>query len=107
MLVPALLEGLPAAGALIADRQYDSDALLDRLARNGTAACIPSTSQRRIRRSVPQHLYRQRNLIERFFCDLKQFRRIATRFDKLAQNFLAAVLLAASRLWLRAIESTP
>ncbi|MFZ5730407.1 MAG: IS5/IS1182 family transposase, partial [Pseudomonadota bacterium] len=44
---------------------------------------------------------------ERFFCKLKHFRRIATRFDKLARNFLAAVLLASTRLWLRAYESTP
>ncbi|QDM19379.1 transposase [Tardiphaga sp. vice352] len=48
----------------------------------------------------------QRNLIERFFCKLKHFRRIATRFDKLARNFLAAVLIASTRLWLRAYEST-
>jgi len=49
--------------------------------------------------------YRQRNLIERFFNKLKHFRRIATRYDKTARNFLAAVLLAASRLWMR-FEST-
>ncbi|MCZ8325085.1 MAG: transposase, partial [Sphingomonadaceae bacterium] len=45
--------------------------------------------------------------VERFFCKLKQFRRVATRFDKLARNFLAAVALASTRLWLRAYESTP
>jgi len=49
---------------------------------------------------------RQRNLIERFFNKLKHFRRVATRFDKLARNYLAAVLLASTRLWLRAYEST-
>ena len=51
-------------------------------------------------------IYRQRNLVERFFCKLKHFRRVATRLDKLARNFLAAVLLASSRLWLRTYEST-
>jgi len=61
---------------------------------------------RKIQRSVPSALYRERNLIERFFNKLKHFRRIATRFDKLARNFLAAVLLASTRLWLRAYEST-
>ena len=61
---------------------------------------------RKIQRSVPAQLYRERNLIERFFNKLKHFRRIATRFDKLARNFLAAVLLASTRLWLRAYEST-
>jgi len=55
---------------------------------------------------VDPAIYRQRNQVERFFCKLKHFRRIATRFDKLARNFLAAVLLASTRLWLRAYEST-
>jgi len=57
----------------------------------------------------PNHnkaIYRQRNLIERFFDKLKHFRRIATRFDKLAGNFLAAVSLASTRLWMRIYEST-
>ncbi|MBO6878699.1 MAG: transposase, partial [Maricaulis sp.] len=51
-------------------------------------------------------IYRQRNLVERFFCKLKHFRRCATRFDKLARNFLAAVALASTRLWARSYEST-
>ena len=51
-------------------------------------------------------LYRQRNLVERYFNKIKHFRRIATRFDKLARNFLAAVALASIRLWLRNYEST-
>jgi transposase len=50
---------------------------------------------------------RQGNQVERFFCRLKHFRRVATRFDKLARNFLAAVLPVSTRLWLRAYESTP
>jgi transposase len=53
-----------------------------------------------------KRLYRERNLIERFFSKLKHFRRIATRYDKLADNFLAMVKLASMRLWLRAYEST-
>ena len=59
-----------------------------------------------MQRSVDPALYRQRNIVERYFCKLKHFRRIATRFDKLARNFLASILLASSRLWLRAYEST-
>jgi transposase len=66
----------------------------------------PSTNQRLAHHSVDKRVYRQRNLVERFFCKLKHFRRVATRFDKLARNFLAAVALASTRLWTRAYEST-
>ena len=59
-----------------------------------------------MQRSVDRDIYRKRNLVERFFNKLKHFRRIATRFDKLARNFLATVLLASTRLWIRAYEST-
>ena len=74
---------------------------------SGGEAHIPTCRDRNVQRRVDPALYRQRNLIERFFCKLKHFRRIATRFDKLARNFLAAVILASTRLWLRAYESTP
>ena len=53
-----------------------------------------------------KHLYKARNLVERFFSKIKQFRRIATRFDKTAENFLAAVKLASIRIWLRGNEPT-
>ena len=105
--VPDLLAGLPTPAAVVADRGYDSNAVLDLIVRSGARASIPSCSRRIVRRSVDPAIYRQRNLIERFFCRIKQFRRIATRFDKLARNFRAAVLLAATRLWLRTYESTP
>ena len=106
-VVPQLLEGLPTPETVVADRGYDSNAILDLIARSGAQPSIPSCSRRIVRRTVDPVIYRQRNLIERFFCKLKQFRRVATRFDKLARNFLAAVLLASTRLWLRAYESTP
>jgi transposase len=105
--VPDLLAGLPTPAAVVADRGYDSNAVLDLIARAGAQASIPSCSRRIVRRSVDPAVYRQRNLIECFFCRIKQVRRIATRFDKLARNFLSAVLLAATRLWLRTYESTP
>jgi transposase len=104
---PDLLAGLPAASTLVADRGYDSRAIIDLVAARGGTAHIPTQRQVKVQRSVDRALYRQRNLVERYFCDLKQFRRVATRFDKLARNFLAAVALASARLWLRAIESTP
>jgi transposase len=96
-----------AAGAeVVADRAYDSNAVIALITKSGSRASIPTDSRRLTQRSVDRELYRQRNLIERFFCKLKHFRRIATRFDKLARNFLAAVLLASTRLWIRAYEST-
>ena len=104
--VPALLHGLPPARALVADRGYDSMAIVDLVRSFGGEAHIPTQSRVRIQRSVAPELYRRRNLVERFFCKLKHFRRVATRFDKLARNFLATALLASTRLWLRSYEST-
>ena len=104
--VPALLSHLTAGCDVVADRGYDSDAVLDFIHQAGARAHIPSLSRRLIRRSVEPATYRQRNLIERFFNKLKHFRRVATRFDKLARNYLAAVMLAATRLRLRVYEST-
>ena len=105
--VPDLLAGLPTPITVVGDRGYDSNAVLDLIRASGAEPAIPSTSQRTVRRSVDMAIYRQRNQVERFFCRLKHFRRVATRFDKLARNFLAAVLLVSTRLWLRAYESTP
>ena len=104
--VAELIDGLPPARAFVADRGYDAQAIIDLVRARGGEAHIPTQKDRRVQRSVDPKIYRQRNLVERFFCKLKHFRRVATRFDKLARNFLAAVLLASTRLWLRAYEST-
>lgn len=104
--VADLLDGLRPAD-LVADRGYDARAVLDLVHARGGRAHVPTQRDRKVQRSVEPELYRRRNLVERFFCKLKQFRRVATRFDKLARNFLAAVALASARLWLRAVESTP
>ena len=104
---PTLLAGLPQATIVVADRGYDSRALIELVAARGGTAHIPTQRRVKIQRSVEPGLYRKRNLVERYFCNLKQFRRVATRFEKLARNFLAAVALASARMWLRAIESTP
>lgn len=103
---PMLLAGLPTPITVVADRGYDSNAVIELIRASGAEPNIPSTAQRRVRRSVDPLIYRQRNLVERYFCKIKQFRRIATRFDKLAANFLAAVALVSARLWLRAYQST-
>ncbi len=105
-VIPELLSGLTPGCDVVADRGYDGDAVLELIQQAGARAHIPSVRGRRIPRSVDREIYRQRNLVERFFNKLKHFRRIATRFDKLARNYLAAVLMASTRLWLRAYEST-
>ena len=67
---------------------------------------VPRVDDRRVLNGIfSKRLYRERNLIERFFSKLKHFRRVATHYDKLAANFLAMVQLASMRLWLRAYES--
>ena len=84
---------------LIADKAYDTNPLRSLLAGNGIEAVIPSI--RRRKPLIPHDViaYRDRNLIERMFGRLKDFRRIATRHDKLARNFLAGVLIAAALTW--------
>lgn len=101
-----LIESLARTSDLIADRGYDAMALVELAATRGTRAHIPTQKDRKRQRNIDPSIYRKRNLVERFFNKLKHFRRIATRFDKLARNFLAAVALASVRLWTRAYEST-
>jgi transposase len=104
--VSDLIDGLALARDLVTDKGYDSRAIVELIQTHGATAHIPTQKDRRVQRSVDPKLYRQRNLIERCFNKLKHFRRIATRFEKLARNFLAAVLLASTRLWTRFYEST-
>ena len=82
--------------ALIADKAYDADPLIDSLAEREITPVIPPKSNRKIKRDCDFALYRERNLIERFFNKIKHFRAIATRYDKLARNFLAAVQLVSA-----------
>jgi transposase len=103
---PQLIQGLTLARDVVADRGFFARTIIELIEAGGAAAHIPSQSNVRVRRVVDREIYRQRNLVERFFNKLKHFRRIATRFDKLARNYLAAVLMAATRLWTRAYEST-
>lgn len=104
--VAELLAQHPRPGDVVADRGYDARAVLDLIEAHGGRGHIPTQRDRKVQRSVTPALYRQRNLVERFFNKLKHFRRIATRYDKLARNFLAAVAIASIRLWLRHYEST-
>ncbi len=86
---------------LIADKAFDADErVIEPLAAAGKTAVIPPKANRRKPRDFDRHLYKARHLIENFFAKLKQFRAIATRYDKTARNFLAAVYLTASAIWL-------
>lgn len=89
------------ADILIADKAFDADKrVIQPLAAAGKTVVIPSKSNRKEPRDLDKHIYAARHLIENFFARLKQFRAIATRYDKTARNFLAAVYLAASVIWL-------
>ena len=81
---------------VLADKAYDSDAILVKIQDMGAIPVIPPRSHRKNQRVYDRHYYKDRNLIERFFCRLKQFRGIATRYCKRAQYFLGAVKLASS-----------
>jgi transposase len=84
------------AGALIGDKAFDADALLNALEQRGITPVIPPKANRKEARACDYALYRERNLIERFFNKIKHFRAIATRYDKLARNFLGAVQLVSA-----------
>ncbi len=96
-----LIADLPEEAMLIADKGYDANALREAVAERGAWANIPPKANRKDPICFSKYLYKARNLIERFFNKIKHFRRIATRYDKLAENFLAALKLAAVRIWLR------
>ena len=81
--------------ALIGDKAYDADPFVETLTQRGISPVIPPKANRNIKRECDFALDRERNLVERFFNLLKHFRAIATRYDKLARNFLAGVQLAA------------
>jgi len=89
-----LIEGL-APGAVIADRGYDADHLHDAILDAGAELVIPPRRHRRRPHRYDTALYKERNRVERFFNRLKQFRRVATRYDKLLANFRGFVQLAA------------
>lgn len=99
MMAPDLLSAAGQIERLIADKAYDTNRLRGLLAQQGIQAVIPSIARRKPLIPHDRQAYRQRNLIERMFSRLKDFRRIATRYDKLARNFLAGVLLAAAVTW--------
>ena len=100
-----MLDTIGSGDTLLADAAYDSDALRAELAARGAVVNVKPTRNRRIMPKFSKRLYRQRNLVERFFNKLKHFRAIATRYDKTAENFLASIQLACTRIWIRFNES--
>ena len=95
-MAEALLAAAGPIRRLLADKGYDADHLRRRLAAQGAEAVIPSTASRRAPIPYDTVAYRDRNRVERMWCRLKDFRRVATRYDKLARNYLSSVLLAAT-----------
>ena len=96
----ALIEGLPAQ-VVMADTAYDADHFRRAIADKGALAVIPNNPSRAQKHPLDAHLYAQRHLVECCFSKLKQFRRVAIRFEKTARNYLAVITLAAIVLWLR------
>lgn len=91
-----MLDALPPASALLGDRGYDSNWFRQALADRGIEPCIPSTKSRKIPLPYNKLLYKQRHRIENMFGKLKDWRRIATRYDRCAHAFFSAICIAAS-----------
>ena len=101
-----LLIDLDNGTIVLGDKAYDADWIRAQIKEQGAVANIPNKANRTHRYRWKKALYRERNLIERFFNRIKHYRRVATRYEKLGANFLAMIQLAVVRLWLREIEST-
>lgn len=95
-----LVDGFEAV-ATLADKGYDADHLCEKITQAGATLVIPPKRSRKVQRAYDSELYKERNRIERFFSKLKQFRRVATRYDKLLANFMGFVKLAAIAIWLK------
>ena len=95
-----LVDGFQA-GATLADKGYDADHFCEAITQTGAEVVIPPKRNRKVQRDYDVELYKERNIIERFFNKLKQFRRVATRYDKLLANFMGFVKLAAIAIWLK------
>ena len=96
-----VFDALPPAKALIADRGYDSAAFRQALVAKGITPCIPSSRSRKLPFDYDKALYRQRHKVENLFAKLKDWRRIATRYDRCAHTFFSAICIAATVIfWL-------
>ena len=96
---PALIEGLDP-DMVIADKAYDANDFIQMIQGMGAMVVIPVRSNRNQQREYDHHWYKDRNLVERFFNKIKQFRRIATRYEKLDRNFMSMLNLVCTIIWL-------
>jgi len=90
-----------AADYVIADKGYEAEALVLKLRERNSAVVIPSRCNHKVQRKIDEHLYKERHLIENQIGKLKQFRRVFSRFDKLAKNYLSFIYFASTVVWLR------
>lgn len=99
-VLPQLLNHRTPPLAVCADKAYDSQHVRQAIKDEGAVPVIPCRINAKNQKTYNKRLYRERNLVERFFCRMKDLRRLSQRFDKLARNYLAAVHLFSIRLWL-------
>ena len=95
----ALIEGL-SADFILADKGYDSNEFMKEIEMSGAQPVIPPKSNRLNQRAYDKEVYKERNLIERLFQKLKNFRRVATRYERLARNYMGMLQIAAVMIWL-------
>jgi len=95
-----LVRGLGKNKFVLGDKGYDSAQLVAHLEKRGLKAVIPSRCTNKIQRNIDMQLYKKRNVIERFFCRLKDFKRVFTRYDKTAASYMSFVHLAGALIWL-------
>lgn len=90
-----------SAGAVLADKGYDANDFIRQIESQNSAVVIPSKVNRKVQRTIDEHLYKERHLIENQIGKLKHFRRVFSRFDKLAKNYLSFIYFASTIIWLR------
>lgn len=96
------MDALPAdVKAIVGDKGYDTNAVVECIEQQGAQVVIPSKKNRTTERIIDKNLYQDRNKVERFFLKIKQYRAVATRYDKKATCYLAVVHLACIMCWLR------
>ena len=100
VMAATLIEGFDAEFT-IADKAYDAEKIIAMILEQSSIPVIPPRNNRRSQRDYDKHIYKERHLVECFFCKIKEFRRISTRFEKLGKTFLAMATIAACLIWLR------